>query len=363
MTKRTFVNASILHERPTGLGVYVKNVIKNLKDFDSNIEVFCPIDIEGMKVQKVNRYVKPSYKKKGGIVRFLWTQIVLPFKVRKDDILYHPFQYISFFAKSKQIITIHDFIPLHYPEVAKHQYIYYKYLMPLLLKKAYKVVCISNNTKKDLQNFYNVDDDKIVTIYNGFDNKLFNVKNIDKEVLSKYDIDYEYMVMVGASYPHKNLEIIIESYKGIEDSVECKLVIVGKDSDYIRRLKTLTNKLGLEDKVIFLGYVPDEDLPSLYGCAKAFLYPTLYEGFGLPILEAMASGTIVMCSDNSSLPEVAGDATVTFDAKDKEDIGKKILYIINNEEVREKLKMKSNENIKRFSWEKCAEEIYEVIKR
>ena len=138
MSGKLFINGTILDERPTGLGVYVKNVVSKLKEKDENFTVFCPINIEGVDVVKTTEKLKTSYKKKGGLVRFLWTQFVLPFKVGKNDIVYHPFQYLSLFSRAKQIITIHDFIPLYYPEVAKHQYYYYKFIMPILLKKAYK---------------------------------------------------------------------------------------------------------------------------------------------------------------------------------------------------------------------------------
>lgn len=359
MENKIVINSSILNENPTGLGVYTKNVIEKIYKLNDKIEILSPVDIKEIKVKKINRYVSPNYKKLGGACRFLWTQLVIPFKVKKDDILYHPFQYISFFARSKQIITIHDFIPLYYPEIAKHQYKYYKYIMPILLKKAYKIVCISENTKKDLLKFYNVDEDKVKVIYNGYDNKLFNTKNVSKDVLKKYNINYKYMIMIGASYPHKNLEIAIEALKNIKE--DFKLVIVGKDSSYILKLKALARKLNVEEKVNFVGYVADEDLPSLYYYSKAFIYTTLYEGFGLPILEAMACGTVVLCSDNSSLPEVYGDAALVFENNNSKSLEEKMNLILKNEEIRQALIKKSFENVKRFSWEKTSLDIYNLM--
>ena len=124
MKNKIYINATILDERPTGLGVYIKNIITKLNNKNIDFEVFCPIDIPNVKVVKTTEKLKTTYKKKGGLVRFLWTQFVLPFKVSKNDIVYHPFQYLSLFTNAKQIITIHDFIPLYYPNVAKHQYYY-----------------------------------------------------------------------------------------------------------------------------------------------------------------------------------------------------------------------------------------------
>lgn len=359
MAKKIVINSSILNESPSGLGVYAKNVIQELYKLNKNIRVLSPVEIKGVKVERITNYVKPSYKKKGGLIRLLWTQLVLPFKVKKDDILYHPFQYISLLCRAKQVITIHDFIPLHYPEVAKHQNKYYRFLMPFLLKRAYKIVCISENTKKDLLDFYNVDDSKVSVIYNGYDDKLFNTNNVNKLVLEKYKINYDYMVIVGASYYHKNIEIALKAIKDIDK--KCKLIIVGKDSDYILKLKSLVKELHIEEKVNFIGYVPDEDLPSLYYYSKAFVYPTLYEGFGLPILEAMACGTVVITSDNSSLPEVYGDSALVFKNNDIADLREKMSLLLNDEDLRQRLIKKSFENIKRFSWQKTAKQVYELI--
>ena len=359
MERKIVINSSILNESPSGLGVYAKNVIQELYKLNKNIRILSPVEIKGLKVEKITNYVKPSYKKKGGLARLLWTQLVLPFKVKKNDLLYHPFQYISLLCRAKQVITIHDFIPLHYPEVAQHQNKYYRFLMPFLLKKAYKIVCISENTKKDLLNFYKVDESKVSVIYNGYDSELFNTNNVNKIVLKKYKINYNYIIIVGASYYHKNIEIALKAIKDIEE--ECKLIIVGKDSDYILKLKNLVNELSIEEKINFIGYVPDEDLPSLYYYSKAFVYPTLYEGFGLPILEAMACGTVVITSNNSSLPEVYGEAALVFKNNDIEDLKEKIVLALTNEKLRQELINKSFENIKRFSWEKTAKQVYELI--
>ncbi len=362
MSEKIYVNGTILHERPTGLGVYAKNVIKELKGKE-NLKVFCPIDIEGVDVIKTTEYVKPSYKKKGGLVRLLYTQFVMPFKVQKDGIIYHPFQYLCLFSRKKQIITIHDFIPLHYKEVAKHQYKYYKYFMPFLLKKAYKIICISENTKEDLLKFYNVDENKVEVIYNGYDDQVFNTNNIKEEVLKKYNIDYPYIVMVGGGYFHKNLHSAIEAFNKIEDKKENKLVIIGKTSPYMEKLKEQVEALGLKEQVIFLGYVGDEDLSTLYNKATAFLYPTLYEGFGLPILEAWACNTLVLCSNNSSLKEISGEGAITFNPENIHEIKAAIESALNSENIEEVNKMKDigRELLKNYSWRKTAEEVYNQL--
>lgn len=361
MSKKIYINATILDERPTGLGIYIKNIISKLKDKNIDFKVFCPINLEGVNVIKTTEKLKTTYKKRGGLVRFLWTQFVLPFKVKKNDIVYHPFQYLSILSRSKQIITIHDFIPLYYPEVAKHQYYYYKIVMPILLKKAHKIVCISENTKNDVVKFFNVDEDKLIKIYNGYDEKLFNKNAIKDNVLNKYNIDKPYFISVGAGYSHKNLEAALKAFKNVTESSLCEFIIVGKDSDYINKLKVLCKELKIEEKVRFVGYVPDEDLPTLYNKAIAFVYPTLYEGFGLPILEAMACGTVVLCSNNSSLPEVYGDAAISFDANDIQEIEKAMNLILSNKDESIRLIELSKKRIAMFNWNITANEIIKLF--
>lgn len=363
MSGKLFINGTILDERPTGLGVYVKNVVSKLKEKDENFTVFCPINIEGVDVVKTTEKLKTSYKKKGGLVRFLWTQFVLPFKVGKNDIVYHPFQYLSLFSRAKQIITIHDFIPLYYPEVAKHQYYYYKFIMPILLKKAYKVICISENTKNDVLKFYNIDSDKLVKIYNGYDRELFNVNNVREDILEKYNITRPYFIAVGAGYSHKNLETALNAFSKIVNKFDSEFVIVGKDSNYILKLKELVKKLHIEKQVKFIGYVPDEDLPTLYNKSKAFVYPTLYEGFGLPILEAMACETVVLTANNSSLPEVYGDAALDFDAKDEKEIVNKMKLVLTDSKLREKLIKLSKKQIAKFTWDNTAEGVVKIVEK
>lgn len=361
MKNKIYINATILDERPTGLGVYIKNIITKLNNKNIDFEVFCPIDIPNVKVVKTTEKLKTTYKKKGGLVRFLWTQFVLPFKVSKNDIVYHPFQYLSILSRAKQIITIHDFIPLYYPEIAKHQYYYYKLVMPILLKRAEKIVCISENTKDDVLKFFKVDESKIVRIYNGYDEELFNTKDIRKNVVEKYNINKSYFISVGAGYSHKNLEAALRAFKKVNINEQYEFIIVGKDSEYIKKLKELSLELEINHSVKFVGYVPDSDLPTLYNKSMAFVYPTLYEGFGLPILEAMACGTAVLCSNNSSLPEVYGECAIAFDPKDEGAIVKSMNLLLNNSSLRERLIEQSKEQIKKFDWDLTATDIVKLI--
>lgn len=356
-----YVNASILDEKPSGLGVYAKNVIGHLAALDPSVKVFCPIPLENAPVCRINRFVKPSYKKLGAVARLGWTQCVLPLKTRKTDTVYHPFQYLSLLSPSRQVMTIHDFIPLYYPQVARHQYHYYRFVMPLLLKRADKVICGSENTRQDVLKFYDCDAAKLFVVLDGYDGALFNEAVSREGVLAKYGIAYPYILLVGAGHEHKNLHRVIRAYKALGSGADCKVVIVGGHSPYAGRLREIVRSLSLESQVIFAGYVPDADLPAFYAGARCFAYPSLYEGFGLPVLEAMACGAPVICSNTSSLPEVAGQAALMFNPKDEEDIRHCLERVLTDAALGATLRDRGRERVKPFSWEATAKGIYACL--
>ncbi len=356
-----YVNASILHETPSGLGVYAKNVIEHLARLDPALKVFSPVDLEGLSVTLITRFVKPSYRKLGAITRVAWTQGVLPFRTAKEDTVYHPFHYLSLCSWSRQVMTVHDFIPLYFPEAAPHQYHYYRRVMPRLLKRADRVICDSENTKQDIIKFYGYEADRLTVVPLGYDRDLFNETSRRDGVVARYGIKRPYILMVGAGYPHKNLHRVIQAFSTLADRIDHDIVIIGGDSSYRVHLSELVHELRLEKRVRFAGYVPDADLPSFYADAACFAYPTLYEGFGLPILEAMACGAPVVCSNTSSLPEVAGDAALMFDPEDEEEIAHCLERVLTDSALRDGLRARGRENTKRFSWEATARGIYSAL--
>lgn len=356
-----YVNASILHETPSGLGVYTKNVTEFLARLEPALKVFCPMDLERVTVSRITPLVKPSYRKLGAMARVAWTQGVLPFRTGNNDTIYHPFHYLSLLSRARQVMTIHDFIPLHFPKAAPHQYHYYRRVMPLLLKRADRVICDSENTKQDVVKFYGYEPERLSVVPLGYDREQFNEDARRDGVVARYGINRPYILMVGALYPHKNLDRVIRAYSALAGRVDADIVIVGGDSPYLASLRSLAQSLKLEARVHFAGYVPDADLPSFYADAACFAYPTLYEGFGLPILEAMACGTPVLCSNTSSLPEVAGDAALMFSPMDEDEITHCLERVLTDTSLRDGLRNRGRENVKRFSWEATAKAIYRAL--
>jgi len=214
----------------------------------------------------------------------------------------------------------------------------------------------------DLIEHLGMPEDKIVTIYNGVDLEFFNTVSVN--VNENYDHKYnlkDYILYAGNIRPHKNLETLLKAiYLLHKKNYKIPLVIVGQKKNSYENLDQLINKLNLQNYIIFTGWVENEELKFLYQNATLFAYPSLYEGFGLPPLEAMACGTPVVTTDTSSIPEVVGDAALKVPALDSEAMSDAIRKILESEELQNQLRQKGLERVQIFQWDKCAKEVLRV---
>lgn len=366
------INASILDSKPTGLGIYIINIINELvklaksRKYDFTIfsanSSFFTLN-ENFHLKKIPKYVQPyEYNRFGSIFRFLWNQLIYTIRAKDFDLSYSPTTHGSFLLKN-QIITIHDLLPLFFPEQNRLQYYYYKYFLPKIIKNSKAVITVSQSTKNDIMKYLNYPQEKIHVIYNGYNKSIFSPKLKEKNYIKdKYNIK-EYILTIGAAYPHKNIERLIISYSHLPCYIKDKhqLIIVGGRGKYSRKLNLLIKEKGLEKYILLLEYVFFKDLPYLYSEAKILVYPSLYEGFGLPTLEAMACGCPVIVSNSSSLTEVCGDAALYIDPYDANSIGVGIMEVLTDNVLRESLKEKGLKRVKIFSWEKTAKKILNVF--
>jgi glycosyltransferase involved in cell wall biosynthesis len=361
---RIAINATILDNKPTGLGTFTIHIIKEISKLinDKNsviVYTSSPTLFDGypVTVKKVSTVVQPQ-KKFGGLMRFLWSQFIFPLRLKKDkiDILYSTTHHGLIINFTKQIITIHDILPLKYPYQYKLQYYYFKFILPMLAKRSKKIITVSNNTKKDLVSYYHISDKMIDVIYNSFDKEHFsNVSS--NEYKEKFG---DYLLFVGASYPHKNLERAIKGFISSGIDSKYKLIVVGGRENYKNWVKQQFSKQQLKN-VYFIDYVNYEKLPILYSNAKALIYPSLYEGFGIPPLEAMASGCPVIASNTSSIPEVCQDAAFYFNPEDISEISNAIRTVLNNDNLKEELIQKGFKRVNQFSWRESAKKLLEII--
>lgn len=354
------INATILDEKPSGLGIYTLNVIKEL----SKLTKIYVITSHGtpfkananIHIIKSPEIVQPKNRKIGAVARLLWLNIVLPRILKKNqfDVLLNLTHHGIFFPAIPQIITIHDLIPLLFPSQYRFQNYYFRIFLPRLLRRAVAISTCSECTKRDISRRYNVSQKKIIVTGNSF-NSLLKPGTED----SKRKKDY--ILMVGAVLGHKNLHSVIKAYGQSTRLQAYTLKIVGEGGKYINYLKALAASFNVHAKVEFIGYATTECLSELYRNALVFVYPSFYEGFGMPPLEAMQMGTPVAASKIEPIQEVCEDAVFYFNPNSVEDIRKKLELISQNEELRDELIKKGFEQLKKHTWSNVSKRIYDIL--
>lgn len=367
---RILVNASFIHSKPTGLGVYTQEVLRSILSSDKAFMVAMPKGAPPELSKEINNLIPvPDFLAPGrgffnNLARILWLQTVLQLRMKNKRVkLFYstvPEGIIYPYRGLRQVITLHDLLPLIYEEEYPRIKYYFKYILPLLIKNSTRIICVSNNTKSDLLKKFPMDEDKFQVIYPGVDMSLFRIlpNGETKQYSSMYG---RYILYVGAMRRYKNLHRLIRAM-GKVTSTDLKLLIVGqKAGKYYEELNSEVKRGHLEGKVYFLDYVDKEELVRLYNGALAFVFPSLYEGFGLPLLEAMACGCPVIASDRASIPEVCGDSAIYFNPEDVEDIARKIQLVLWDTTLRQKLKASALERVKTFSWENTARRTIDLL--
>lgn len=309
----------------------------------------------------------------------LWTQAGLAIQTFQDkpDVLFVPAHTLPVIRKPslKTVVTVHDLGSEYLPSMHQiKQRLYLGFMQRIQLKSADKIIAVSEATKKDLVEKLGIGEEKITVIYEGYDKERFKMQKSKSfsnclrqskinQTIKKYNLMYHnYFLFVGTVQPRKNLERLIIAFSRLplRGPTAIRLVIVGQKGWMSEQIYALPKKLGIGERVKFLGYVPENDLPALYSGALALTFPSLFEGFGLPILEAQACGCPVLTSNVSSTPEVAGKEAIYVDPYSVDDIveGMGRLQVTG---YRQQVIKSGFENIKRFSWEKCAKETLEVL--
>ncbi|WP_458189883.1 glycosyltransferase family 4 protein [Haladaptatus sp. NG-WS-4] len=261
-------------------------------------------------------------------------------------------------------IIVHDMIHRTYPDA--HPRLYRLYLQAFLgraVKKADQIITVSSHSEQDLQKYRDVQPERI-SVAPGAANERYRPRelssNTRERLREEYDLPDQFLLYVGNIEPRKNLVTVIEALSLLNEEERPPLVIVGKEQLADETFKTAYQQCRFKDQITFTGYVAEEDLPLLYNMARIFVFPSLYEGFGLPVLEAIQSGTPVITSNTSSLPEVVGDAAVTVDPQDVSSISQEISELWTNEHARDEYRELGYERATEFSWQQTAKKIAET---
>ncbi len=295
-----------------------------------------------------------------------WIRFGLPIYLMthaKNDVFWSPAHYMPTYVGSPSVVTIHDLAYEYFPDLFLPSDLYkLKHWTRAAVNHATSVIAVSEATKKDLMTIYEVPENKISVVHNGYDSDIFNVSpKISSQLLSNYRLESKnYLLFLGTIQPRKNAIKLVQAFHLLKQSgYKGKLVIAGKIGWLADdTLDVIKNSPEFKD-IVLTGYVSDEARKTLYTYADVYVLPSLYEGFGVPAIEAMGCGAPVAVASNSSLPEVVGDAGVLFNASDPADIARAITEIRGD---REQWVKKSLARAKHFSWDKCAAETLKILK-
>lgn len=354
-----------------GIGTYIRNLVRNLAEIDDENRYFLltrvppkefPLDLPDN--FHLHQERSPVYS-----LRELVTMTWKLAHMRVD--LYHSTHYVlPLWVTGPVVATIHDIIHLLYPEFlpSRLAFFYAQRMIRRTLSRSDRVIAVSRNTKNDLTHHFDVDGSKIQVVYNGVDDT-FRRPLADEEIerwLRQLEIRRPYVLFVGnAAKPHKNLDNVVQAYARARKSCsfEAPLVCVGEREGVEFKIRQRAEQLGIPDKVKLLGHVAGEALPAIYQGASLFVYPTLYEGFGLPVIEAMASGTPVITSNTSALKEVAEGHAHLVNPLDVGDMADAIAQCMADPDHRESLAKLGRRRAEDFQWRRTAERTLEIYRQ
>lgn len=351
----------------TGIGTYTKQILKNILSIDSvnNYYLFWSgRDYESI-LKHCNVKISISSKKHH---RF-WEQYYIPELLKNKEVdVYHVPQNGIGLPESKKsiyIATIHDLIPYIMPETVGKGYLS-KFIsqMPRIIASVDMIITVSEWSKKDIMRIFDVPENKIAVTYLAADDlfKPMDRVSASDHINKKYNIDGNFILYLGGFSPRKNVKSILVAYSMIYKNLsrDYKVVVIGSARDDHQFLNKLSQSLGIDGRVYFPGYVPYEDLPYFYNAADLFVYPSLYEGFGLPTLEAMCCGTPTITSNVSSIPEIVGEGAMLINPFDTSELAKSMEMVLENNDIKADLISKGFERALSFSWKKAAQETLAV---
>jgi glycosyltransferase involved in cell wall biosynthesis len=345
---KLIVNGHFMHQQLTGVQRYAREVLAGFDRAGYAYEIAEPSDFWSS--QKITQQ--------------LWEQIVLPVSKETENVLWSPTNTGPIYARN-HVITLHDIGVFPHPEWFAKSYVRWKrIIIPRIARRARIILTVSEFSKKVICKHLAVNPPKVKVVYNGVDTDHFKPasKKRIETVTQRHDVSGPYFLALGSLDPRKNFSRLIEAWNECvkqESLNNHTLVIAGGGNANFSTFKARADS----DSVKFLGYVEDEDLPPLYSGATSFFFPSLFEGFGLPVIEAMACGTAVLTSKTTALGEIAGDAAVKVDPASTEAIKEGMMEIIESASLRNSLIEKGFEKVKLFKWDGAAKKIYDYLIR
>ena len=354
--------------RDYGIGTYVRNLLRHLSRLDKDTEylLLCRVEDSGIAEELGENFraiAEPSRPYSAS------EQLRIPLDLRREkvDLFHAPHYVLPPLTPCKSVVTIHDCIHLRFPQYLPNRlaYGYARTSLWIATHRASRVMTVSEASKRDILRYFRIPQAKVDVIYNAIDERYGEPPSADEisRVQERYQLNAPYVLYAGNIKPHKNLERLIEAFHALRqdpDLAHVKLLIIGDEISKYATLRRAVHKYKLHKHVRFFGFVQDKTLAVLYRLARVFVFPSLYEGFGLPPLEAMASGTPVITSDVSSLPEVVGDAALLIDPLDPAAIAEAMRRVLMDSDLHEDLRQKGFKRVREFSWDRSIRRVREI---
>jgi glycosyltransferase involved in cell wall biosynthesis len=350
------IDARKLHD--FGIGTYIRNILRHLARLDRDTEyvLLChepDLDVATHLGPNFRAVLEPAGNYS---VR---EQLHVPWLLARErpDVYHAPHYVLPVATPCRSVVTIHDCIHLMFPQYLPNRlaYAYARGAMWSAARRSDRILTVSEASKRDILRFFNVPADKVVVVYNAIDEHFWDEPQPDDvaRVRERFQLDHQFVLYVGTIKPHKNLVRLIEAFARLRDGAfdDLKLLIIGDEISKLPALRRAVHSHKLHKHVRFLGFLPDDTLRVLYRLASVFVFPSLYEGFGLPPLEAMACGAPVVTSNVSSLPEITGDAAQLVDPYDIDSIVDGMRRVLTNPALAAEMRRKGMARAREFSWE------------
>jgi glycosyltransferase involved in cell wall biosynthesis len=361
------IDARKLHD--FGIGTYIRNLLRHLSRIDRENEYVLLCHQSDMGVAStLGENFRTVLEPAGNYSVSEQFHIPLVLMREKPDVFHAPHYVLPVAVRARSVVTIHDCIHLMFPQYLPNRaaYAYARGAMWSAATRSDRILTVSEASKRDILHFFKVPPEKIVVVYNGIDERFWIQPSPEEiaRVRERFQLDHGFVLYAGTIKPHKNLVRLIEAFAALRkgEFEELKLLIIGDEISKLPALRRAVHSHKLHKHVRFLGFLPDETLAALYRLAAVFVFPSLYEGFGLPPLEAMASGTPVVTSNVSSLPEVAGDAAILVDPYDVSSIVEGVRRVLTDPRVADELRQKGLTRARDFSWERSVARTHDIYR-
>lgn len=362
MSSSLLINLATLSVQPTGLTTYSKNLFPYLGSLDPTLlisSVFMESAaqvIDQQQCYQIPAGMTSDQGSKGHLKRLTWTQTQLPkiYRQLEANLLFSPVPEAPLVPNCRYIVTVHDLIPLRFPQRLSPLTSYHRHYVPRVLNQAEHIICNSAATAHDIHQFHQIPASKITPIPLAYDVKNFRFLNLPTQ---------NYFLYLGRLDPYKNVQRLIEAFAALPDRSDYELWLVGpNDRRYTPLLAQQIQTLELSDRVKFLDYVAYDQLPTVINQAIALVFPSLWEGFGLPVLEAMACGTPVIASNLSSIPEVTGDAALLIEPTDVRAISRAMMALARDAGACAQLRRSGLVRATQFSWEYTGQATIDLLR-